>query len=226
MVERFERNRASYESPHYNETQVRREFVDPFFKALGWDVDNEAGYAEPYKDVVHEDSLKISGAAKAPDYSFRIGGTRKFFVETKKPSVNLKKDPAPAYQLRRYAWSAKLPLGVLTDFAEFVVYDCRPEPSPTDKSSAARVMYITFDEYISRWDEIASVFSRDSVLKGSFDEYSDTTKRKRGTAEVDTAFLEEIEEWRKMLAANVALRNPDLSQADLNWVVQQTIDRI
>lgn len=38
----------------YNETQVRREFIDPFFEAFGWDVANKAGYAETYKDVIHD----------------------------------------------------------------------------------------------------------------------------------------------------------------------------
>ena len=38
LVERFEREGASYESSAYNETQARREFIDPLFKALGWDV--------------------------------------------------------------------------------------------------------------------------------------------------------------------------------------------
>jgi hypothetical protein len=63
LVERFESNLESYKSGHYNETQVRREFVDPFFKALGWDIDNEQGFAEAYKDVIHEDAIKISGIA-------------------------------------------------------------------------------------------------------------------------------------------------------------------
>ena len=103
LVERFRRNLKDYQSGSYNETQVRREFIDPFFEALGWDVNNKKGYAEAYKDVVHEDQVKVGGATKAPDYGFRIGGTRKFFVEAKKPSVNIKDDVHPAYQLRRYA---------------------------------------------------------------------------------------------------------------------------
>jgi predicted type IV restriction endonuclease len=106
LVERFERNRDAYKSPSYNETQLRREFLDPFFEALGWDVNNRQGYAEAYKDVIHEDAVKVGGATKAPDYSFRIGGTRKFFVEAKKPAVNIRDDIAPAFQLSRYAWSA------------------------------------------------------------------------------------------------------------------------
>ena len=61
LVERFARNREAYRSGPYNETQLRREFVDPFFKALGWDLDNEQGYAEAYKDVIHEDAIRIAG---------------------------------------------------------------------------------------------------------------------------------------------------------------------
>ncbi len=67
LVERFERNREDYTDPHYKETRLRREFVDPFSKLLGWDVDNVAGDAEACKDVVHEDSIRIAGGTKAPD---------------------------------------------------------------------------------------------------------------------------------------------------------------
>lgn len=226
LTGRFDCNREAYRSGTYNETQLRREFIDPFFKILGWDVDNEKGYAEAYKDVIHEDSIKVGGMTKAPDYCFRIGGVRKFFVETKKPAVNLKDDVDPAFQLRRYAWSARLPLSILTDFEEFVVYDCRVKPDKTDKPSIARILYLNYTEYSQRWDEIASTFSRDAVLKGTFDKYAESSKAKKGTAEVDTAFLKEIESWRDMLARNLALRNPDLAQHDLNFAVQRTIDRI
>src|SRR5947207_14772584 len=99
LVERFERNKDAYRSTHYNETQLRREFLDPLFKSLGWDIDNEQGYAEAYKDVVHEDAIKVGEATKAPDYSFRIGGTRKFFLESKRPSVDIKNDVSHACPL-------------------------------------------------------------------------------------------------------------------------------
>jgi len=226
LIERFERNLDAYRSGRYKETQVRLEFIDPLFKALGWDIYNEAGHAEAYKDVVHEDAIKVGGAHKAPDYSFRVGGTRKFFLEAKKPSIDLKDDPNPAYQLRRYAWSAKLPLSILTDFEELAVYDCRIRPVQTDKSSAARIMYLTFGEYPERWEELYGIFSREAVLKGDFDRYVESKKAKRGTAQVDDAFLGEIEAWRDELARNIALRNTDLTQREVNFAVGRTIDRI
>ena len=226
LIERFELNLAAYTSGSYNETQLRREFIDPFFKALGWDVDNTAGHAEAYKDVIHEDAIRIGGAMKAPDYCFRIGGTRKFFVEAKKPAVDIAGDAAPAYQLRRYAWSAGLPLSILTDFEALAVYDCRIKPDHADRASAARVLYVPFREYETRWDEIAAIFSKQAVLKGSFDRYAESARLKKGSAGVDEAFLKEIETWRDLLARNIALRNPELSQRELNAAVTLTINRI
>src|SRR6266481_8529064 len=138
LVERFDRNREAYRSPNYNETQLRREFLDPLFKSLGWDIDNEQGYAEAYKDVVHEDAIKVGEATKAPDYCFRIGGTRKFFLEAKKPAVDIKNDASPAFQLRCYGWTVKLSLSVLSDFEEFAVYECRVKPHYKDSAAVAR----------------------------------------------------------------------------------------
>jgi type I restriction-modification system DNA methylase subunit len=226
LIDRFENNLDAYQSPSYNETQLRIEFVDPFFEALGWDVANKSGYAEQYKDVIHEDAIKVSGATKAPDYCFRIGGVRKFFLETKKPSVDIKDQVGPAYQLRRYAWSAKLPLSILTNFAELAIYDCRILPKPADKTSIGRVRFYPYTEYIKSIEEIYNLFSKESVLKGSFDKFAETDRQKRGTTEVDSEFLKEIENWREILAKDIARRNPKLSVRDLNYAVQLTIDRI
>jgi len=226
LVDRFDQHHEAYRTSSYNEAQVRREFIDPIFSLLGWDISNRQGYAEAYKDVIHEDAIKIGGATKAPDYCFRVGGTRKFFLEAKKPSINIKEDASPAFQLRRYAWSAKLPLSILTNFEALAIYDCRTKPDKTDKPSTSRTLYLPYTQYRERWQEIADIFSRDAVLKGSFDKYAESTKIKKGTAEVDRVFLQDIEHWREILARNIARRNPRVSQRELNLVVQSTIDRI
>ena len=93
LIDNFAANRSEYHKGHYNETQTRVDYVNPLFAALGWDMDNAEGLLEGLREVIHEDKIKIGGQSKAPDYSFRTGGGRKFFAETKKPSVNLKKIP-------------------------------------------------------------------------------------------------------------------------------------
>ncbi len=226
LIERFDRNRDEYRKGHFNETQLRIDYLNPVFEYLGWDITNKSGYAEQYRDVIHEAQVKVGDQTKAPDYCFKIGPERKFFLEAKKPSVNIKDDIAPAFQLRRYAWSAKLPLSILSDFEEFAIYDCRIQPDRLDRASTARIMYFTFDQLADKWDEFSGIFSKQAVMQGSFDRYAESTKTKRGTAEVDDAFLLEIEGWREMLAKDIAKRNPTLSQSELNDSVQRTIDRI
>ncbi|MCH8323371.1 MAG: restriction endonuclease subunit R, partial [Proteobacteria bacterium] len=121
LIGQFAANIDSYKSPAYDETTTRIDFINKFFSLLGWDMDNTQGYSEDYREVIHEDTVRIDNHAKAPDYSFRIGGQRKFFVEAKKPSVNIREAKAPAYQVRRYCYTAKLPLSILPDFESFAV---------------------------------------------------------------------------------------------------------
>lgn len=226
LVGRFAHNIDYYHRPDYNETQVRREFIDPLFMALGWDVDNRQGVSPRYQEVIHEASLREKDSVRAPDYGFRVGSETRFYVEAKKPTVDIYVDVHPAYQLRRYAWTARLPLSVLTDFEEFSVYDCRIPPKPTDKAATARLLYLNYQQYTERWEEIGTIFSREAVLRGDYDRFAESKRDKRGTQEVDAVFLQEMEDWRTLLASNIALRNPDLSPRDLNYAVQAILDRI
>jgi len=226
LVQRFRDNIEQYENSSYGEGTTIKDFIDKFFKALGWDVDNEQGYAEQYREVINWSSIKISGRTKHPDYEFLIGGQSKFFVEAKKPSVNIKDDISPAFQLRIYSWNAKMPLSILTNFREFAVYDSLKKPSENDKSTMSRILYFTFEEYEKRFDEIYDLFSKQAILKGSFDKFAEKTKYAKGSEEVDDEFLKEIEKWREILAKNIALRNKELSIEELNFAVQTIIDRI
>ncbi|MDR3233886.1 MAG: N-6 DNA methylase, partial [Planctomycetaceae bacterium] len=238
LVEKFASQSQSYEDPGYNESQTRQDFVNPFFKALGWDIDNEQGHSEVYRDVVYEARVQIDGAAKAPDYTFRLGSEkiRLFFVEAKKPGIHLGKTKEPAYQLRRYAWSSNLPVSILTNFKEFAVYDCRHEPNVNDPPDKTRVAYFTYQnytggkfgliEYEDCFDFLWNTFARENIPKGNLDKFVQSDQFEKGYVTVDQKFLLLIEDWRMLLAQSICRNNPDITAEDLNFVVQQTIDRL
>jgi hypothetical protein len=226
LVERFDYHIDEYKKGSYNETQTRNDFINPFFESLGWDINNRQGLAESYREVIHEDKIKISGSTKAPDYCFTIYGQRKFFLEAKKPSVDIKDQIDPAYQLRRYGWSAKMPISIITDFEELSIYDCTTKPFPTDKASVSRIKYITYKDYIKEFDFIWDIFSKDMILKGSFDKYVASAKGKKGTAGVDEEFLKSLDSWRDLLARNIVNRNNFIGEDELNYSLQKIMDRI
>ena len=232
LVEKFKSNYKQFHSSDYNETLTRQDFINPFFEYLGWDISNKEGLSQTYRDVIHEDKLKVgrdttltAGIRQSPDYSFRIGGNRVFFVEAKKPSRNLKEDSDAAYQIRRYAWSGKLSVSILTDFEEFAIYDCSKKPSPNDKASMSRIEYINYEDYLNRFDFLYDTFAKENVLRGSLEKYNADTKSKKGTESVDIDFLNSLDDLRTKLASNISKLN-SLSLRDLNFAVQHIIDRI
>ncbi len=141
IVANFKDNIENYKNSAYNETQLRREFLDKFIKILGWDVDNEAGNHEYYKEVIHEDKLKIGSSTRAPDYCIQTGSRKLFYIEAKKPAVNIKEAGDAAYQVRNYGWNSQMPVCLLTDFEEFSVYNTSVKPKITDKPATARIFY-------------------------------------------------------------------------------------
>jgi len=230
LVENFDRHRDEYHAKSYNEEQARADFINPFFAAMKWDVDNkEHPKSERYRDVVLNKSQKEdSGDRGFPDYTFRMGGTPVFYVEAKPPSVDIKNDQKAAYQLRRYAWSAKFSLSILTNFEDFAVYDGSVRPHKDDNAIRARIALWSYTQYPQKWEEIANIFSQEAIEGGLFDKFAGSKARKRGTSEVDTEFLADISKWRDDLAHNIANRNRNrkLSRDDVNAAVQRTIDRI
>lgn len=228
LVSRFDEQRQHYLDADYNETKTRRDFIDPFFKALGWDIDNEQDVAEPYREVIHEDKLKIQGKVKSPDYGFRLLGAKQrlFFVEAKKPSVSLKTNKDAAYQVRRYGWNSKVPLSILTNFDDFVVYDCSKKPSLTESPVTARLKTLHYDQYLDEFDYIYDTFSREAVIKGRFDNYVKSDTAKRGTQTPDKEFVASLDKWRTYLAVDLARSNLKLTEEELNFAVQLIIDRL
>ena len=227
LVEEFKTNEHIYKTEAFDEENTKINFINKFFIALGWDVTNELGVAPQFKDVEFEDTVIVGGKPKAPDYCFRIGGARIFFVEAKKPSVDIEHDRRYAFQLKRYTWSAHLPLGLLTDFEELAIYEPKTTPKKTHNTSVDRIRYYHYSEYVEKWEEIYNIFSKEAVLTGKFDQYvKNIHGDKKGTSTVDSEFLKTIEEWRLELARNIALRNKELTVDELNYAVQLIIDRI
>jgi len=228
LVERFSEQRDGYHTGDYNETKTRRDFIDPFFTALGWDMDNQLDVAEPYREVIHEDKVKIQGKTKAPDYGFRLQGAKQrlFFVEAKKPTVSLKTNKEAAFQVRRYGWNSKVSVSILTNFEEFVIYDCTKKPTATESSAVARLKYFTYEQLLREFDFIYDTFSREAVLKGRFDKYIQSDTAKKGTQTPDKEFVVSLDKWRRYIAIDIAKSNLKLNEDEINFAVQLIIDRL
>lgn len=228
LVEKFEKNIAYYHNnmKHYNEHSCRIEYIDPLLKLLGWDVSNEKALAPQYREVIAED---YSTEKDRPDYSMTLKGVTKFFVEAKKPAVDISTVSGPAFQARKYGWNANHKLVVLTNFEYLIVYDTTCVPKESDGTSVARYCKYYFKEYVAKFCEMQELLSRDNVYNGHFDDFCE--KNFTGTAghrqQVDDLFLKQINQWRLSLSNFLYSSSEKYRSVEkLNDVVQGFINQI
>lgn len=223
LITKFENDRGYYLSKDYSEAQARVDFIDPFFRALGWDVENKVGLPHHEREVlVEKGDIDTDGR---PDYNFRINGRTRFFVEAKTPSEHLD-ETRHIIQAKRYAWNTKSVFFViLTDFEELRFYDASIKPDER-KPDEGLLTKLNYTEYLKSARKLWE-FSRDRVAAGSLDAMLPRDRRaKRLRIPVDQAFLDEMTGWRAALARNVYKNNRSLTAKQLNEVVQRLLDRI
>jgi hypothetical protein len=241
LVEVFGRNLSHYKSPGYDEASLRNEFLNPFFRALGWDVENLAGNIPKHREVEIESRTQIGGRQKRADFLFRTDTRDRFVCEAKKPAEEL--HSRYAFQAKRYAWNKDLPFAILTDFEEIKLYVVGGKPR-ADEPQVGEWKTWHYLQFPLVAQEIWDLLSREKVAAGSIDQLLDSLPKKptgKGKARqqwlikpdrsraLDTDFLEFLDEARKELASDLYSHNDHaelLQDNKLNEAVQRILDRI
>lgn len=228
LVEKYKSNRDFYRTSNFNETQVRNEFLDPLFEALGWDIRNMSGKKTNEREVLLEESLKANAAthSKKPDYTFRLFGERKFFLEAKKPCVDISIDDNPAKQVRRYGYTANLKISVLSNFEDLYIYDTSYKVEDGDTLTKARIKAYHYTDYENAVEELLELIGKESVYTGRFEEVWNNVELNVIHQSVDSMFLEQINQWRLMLGQQILSYVPDIDINYLGDIVQSYINKI
>ncbi|WP_270497494.1 type I restriction endonuclease [Clostridium fessum] len=230
LVEAYQEHFKQYNRPDYNETEVRNDFVNPFFEILGWDVQNKKNLPQHLREVKHEASVFVEEngkqVKKKPDYEFHVGSTPYFFLETKKPNVDIMTSKEAAFQTRRYGWNGNLEISVLSNFTDLVIYDTSVRPNENDKPSVAQIAHFHFTEYVDKFDEISRLLSYETVVSGAFERTFANISSSLKKEPFDKYFLSQIKVWRLVLSEDIFENNPTINQETLNIFVQKLINRI
>ena len=225
LVDKYEAERHEARTGGADAARVRAKYVRDLLKLLAWENqpglqgENEAG------TIVHEHRLQTvaSQERRPPQYSLLVGGVRKCFVAIAPDSPSVDDHEAPAFHLRRFAWSADVPASLLSDFEDLSIYSGRVRPHPGDAADAGLIQRFSYTDYEAQWDDLAALLSPEAIKRGELDRRA---AEMGGVEPVDDAFLDELERWRKRLGQSLHERNPSLSIRGLNTAVQLLIDRI
>ena len=228
LVQKYEQGKEVYRTSRFNETQVRNEFLDPLFEILGWDIRNSAGKNTNEREVLLEEPLKANAAShtKKPDYTFRLFGERKFFLEAKKPCVHIEREDDPAKQVRRYGFTAGLKISVLSNFEHLYIFDTSYPVEQNDTRVKAIVREYKYTDYEDAAEELLEYLGKESVYSGHFDEVWSEIEANVNHKSVDELFLQQINNWRLMLGKEILNCNPEIEMEELGDVVQSYINKI
>jgi hypothetical protein len=228
LIDKYTTDRDYYLTNKYNETLLRSDFLDPFFELLGWDIKNNAGKPTNEREVILEEALKANASEhyKKPDYTFRLFSERKFFLEAKKPCVSIQSNNETAKQVRRYGFTAKLKISVLSNFEYLIIYDTSVKVDPDDNFSKALIKKYHYTDYENKFDEIKQLLGKESVYSGAFEIEWKEIESKITQFSIDNLFLTQINEWRKALGSELIRIETKTEEQHLNDIVQSYINRI
>lgn len=241
LVESFGKRLTELKQPGYAEAQLRDDFLNPFFRALGWDMENRAGLIQREREVEIESATQIGGGRKRADYLFRTDKRDRFVCEAKKPAEEL--HSRYAFQAKRYAWNKGVWMALLTDFEELKIYIVGGKPH-IDEPQVGEWKNWHFRQYPLIARELWDLLARDKIADGSIDKALDALPKKAtGTGKarqqwlikpdrtraLDTDFLEFLDETRRDLASDLWKNNDHDELLDGNQLTeacQRVIDRI
>jgi hypothetical protein len=115
---------------------------------------------------------------------------------------------------------------LLSNFEYLAIYDCSEKVEPNDNYDKCRIKLYHFTEYAEKFDELKKLVGHESVYTGNFDKEWGDIDDKLEFHGVDKLFLEQINEWRKLLGAEIFKIKNDISDIELNDLVQGNLNSI
>jgi len=237
LVASFKRRSAHGSTEAYDEQSLRNDFLNPFWRSLGWDLENKPSLPQSLRDVQIESRVDVAGKAKRADYIFRTDGISRFVCEAKAAGVDLL--PRYAFQAQRYAFNLRVLTAVLTNFKTIQIFLVGAKPQL--QAPFFRAKEWQFAEYTEKAREIWDLLSRDAVAGNSLERFIASQRKKPAEGRgrqgwlfaptrirtVDEAFLEEIETYRAVLARDLVTWNQGFAwdTYSINEAVQRIIDR-
>jgi len=174
----------------YQETEVRTNFIDPLFAALGWKMDDRG-------QVERETTVE---EGKRPDYIFKVNTIPQLYLEAKafrEDSRNLEyaRDAITKAYNKGVSWAG------VTNFSNLVVFDAYEEVASTARPRA--VLDLTTESYAAK-DSSLSFLTPTELSDGSLRNRAIETGIRRRPVPIEKRLYESMRTWRETLHNAIA----------------------
>jgi hypothetical protein len=188
----------------YNEAMTKQGFIEPMFRALGWDFDD-----------VDEVTPEESASGGRVDYAFKLNGVAKFYVEAKSLKADLA-NPEHVKQAVTYAYGKGVTWALLTDFAGLRLFNAQK-----------RSPYISLrcEDYVSQLDKLW-LLSRDSLEKGILNRQAARDGALPLPVPIEKRLFSQLRQGREDLYNQLSARNEKLTPPQIDQAIQRLFNRL
>jgi len=212
LIEKYNRVVVEKQDIKYNEEMTKKDFILPLFRALGWNTEDS-------NEVTAEEQISKGRA----DYSFRINGIPKFFLEAKAIKIDLNEQKF-IEQAINYAWNKGCTWAVLTNFENLEIYNSEWK---TNNLMQSHLKSIPCHQYLERFNELW-LLSKESFEQGLLDKEAEKWGKKTKKTSVDKQLLADFTRFRELLSKNIIKlnQNKNITEEDLDESIQRILDRL
>lgn len=213
--------------------ETMRTWINEFLAIFDWDVLDTSQILQEKVLLTEEKArlIEIGSTSTRPDYTFKRGKEKITFLDAKGTYKNLETDAEAAFQIKSYGWSIVAPCAFITNFEEFVIYDCSYLPKQEQPANFGRI-YLKIDDYIDKFEVLESHLLKSNMLNGHLSQlYSDTLKEEGEIQKIspDLLFAQQLSGFRLTLANNILFSNRNFISGNselLAYITQVVINRI
>jgi len=209
LVKRF-RALSAARRRDFNEAATRQAFILPLFAALGWNTTDTA-------EVSPEEKTSRGWV----DFSFRLSGIPRFFLETKKIAADLA-DPRWVRQAIDYAWTKSVTWALLSDFEGLRVFNAEWKE---DNPLRAQFIEFSVDTYLTDFPRLWWL-SRPEIAAGTLDREAEKVGKKLRKEPVSYHLFDDLKEWRHELFRHLRAYNKRYSLAQIDEAVLRILNRL
>lgn len=226
LITKYNQYKKNRKSTELTEEETRS-WINELLGIFDWDVLNiQQVQQEKIVNEAQKTKLGIIDSTHTkPDYSLINGSSVKAYLDAKKTDVDIFTSKEAAFQVRSYGWSAGLPCSFLTNFEQFVIFDCTHIPKKGQDANVGAIQ-ISINQYLDNFDTLNEHLNRMLVYKNNLSKLYNVTQLE-GTQTVDEMFNRLLAEFRLVLANDMYVNNSAMiDEEELNYYVQIILDRI